>query len=447
MQIKKRKICSFTNIFVILQPIMKSFMSQIWHSASARNVGKLLSANIIAQTIGLLVYPILTRLYSPEDFGLLNLFCSIGGVLILLAPLEWYNAIVLPERDEDARPVVHISLLAIAAITVLLVFSLPFAEPIAALFKSPDLAVYWWLLPIYVLLMSVWNVLNYWYIRRKAYGRISGYQVSQSLFSAGYKAGFGWLGFLNGGLIWSSILSPLCSLIISIALSARKHLVALLHFNWEECRQAAAKYANFPKYSTPRALLNNIVGQLPVLVLTPLFGTRLVGFWGMALMLAFVPISTISRALYQVLFQKTSESVNNRRSIEPFYRRFTLWTLVIVIPAFVLLWFILPSLTAWLLGAEWRVVGEYVRWLLPWLVCNILSSSTGFLPDIFFKQKIGLYFEILLAVSRVIGVGLGIILNSFEVAIAGYAMGSAIVNAAQYIWLMSLVGGYEKTLP
>ena len=210
MQIKKRKICSFTNIFVILQPIMKSFMSQIWHSASARNVGKLLSANIIAQAIGLLVYPILTRLYSPEDFGLLNLFCSIGGVLILLAPLEWYNAIVLPERDEDARPVVHISLLAIAAMTVLLVFSLPFAEPIAALFKSPDLAVYWWLLPIYVLLMSVWNVLNHWYIRRKAYGRISGYQVSQSLFSAGYKTGFGWLGFLNGGLIWSSILSPLC---------------------------------------------------------------------------------------------------------------------------------------------------------------------------------------------------------------------------------------------
>ena len=410
-----------------------------------QNIGKLFSANVIAQAIGIVIYPILTRLYSPEDFGLLNLFVSIGGVLVLLSTLEWYNAVVLPKQDKEAQAVVHLSFAAIGVLTVLLVLTVPFAKPIANLFKEPQLASYYWLLPVYVLLMGAWNVLNYWYIRKKAYTRISGYQISQSLFSAGYKTGFAFLPAC-GGLIYASILSPLCSMVLSLVSAGRKLLSPLLSIDKAACRQAALRYANFPKYSTPRALLNNIVGQLPVLVLTPLFGTRLVGFWGMALMLSFVPINTISRALYQVFFQQTSEQVNAGVSIAPFYRRFTLWTVVTVIPFFILLWFFLPALTAWLLGAEWLTTGEYIRWMLPWLACSVLCGSTGYLVDIFFKQKAGLFFEILLALSRVIGVGLGIAMHRFEVAIAGYAIGSAVVNAAQYIWYLSLIRTYEKNL-
>ena len=104
----------------------------------------------------------------------------------------------------------------------------------------------------------------------------------------------------------------------------------------------------------------------------------------------------------------------------------------------------LPSLTAWLLGDEWRITGEYIRWMLPWLTCSLLAGTTSYLSDVFFKQRIGLLFEILLAVSRVIGVGLGVSLDSFEIAVAGYAVGSAIVVGGQYIWMLSLVSNYEK---
>lgn len=424
---------------------MKQFVSQIWHSSSARNVGKLLTANVLAQAIGLLIYPILTRLYAPEDFGLLNLFGSIGGVLILLSTLEWYNAIVLPKKEEDARAIVHLCLLSIGVLTLFLCLTIPFAKPIAALFKSPNLAHFYWLLPFYVMLMGIWNVLNYWYIRRKEYGRISGYQISQSLFSAGYKTGFAFLPTC-GGLIYASILSPLCSLALSLSLAGRRLLRPLCSIDKAACRHVAAQYANFPKYSTPRAVLNNVVGQLPVLVLTPLFGARLVGFWGMAIMLAFMPISMITRALYQVLYQKTTEMVNARQTIRALYKRFTVWTLLIIIPFFMLLWFVVPSLTAWLLGDEWRTTGEYIRWMLPWLTGASLVLSTGFLPDIFAKQKIELGFEILMAVARTIGVLIGIWRNDFLIAVAGYSVGSAVVSFARYIWQLLLVRRYEESL-
>ena len=145
---------------------MKQFVSKIWNTPSVRNVGTLLSANILAQAIGLLVYPVLTRIYSPEDFGLLNLFLSIGGVLVILAGLEWYNAIVLPKSEREARAVVHVSCISLWAFTGLLILTVPFSKPIARIFDMPDLASYYWMMPFFVLFVGFWNILNYWYIRR-----------------------------------------------------------------------------------------------------------------------------------------------------------------------------------------------------------------------------------------------------------------------------------------
>lgn len=425
---------------------MKQKWSDIYHSPVVRNVGKLLTANVIAQAVGLLVYPILTRIYAPEDFGLMNLFVSLSGGLVLLATLEWYNAIVLPKREEEACAVVHLSLLSVLVVTVALVLTIPFAPSIAGLFNSPQLVKYYWLLPIYVALMGGWNILNYWYIRSKRYGRISGYQISQSLFSAGYKTAFGYIPVV-GGLIYATVLSPLCSLVLSLLLAGKKVLQPLGTVDREKCKMAAVKYANFPKFSTPRVLLNYVVGQLPVLVLTPFFGARYVGFWGMALLLSFVPVSTVVRAVYQVMYQKTAEKVNTRQSIRSHYRHFTYGTLFVVLPLFALLAIWLPQLTAWLLGSEWFVVGQYIRWLLPWLVFSILSGSIGYLVDIFFQQKKGLLFEILLAVGRAAGVAAGVVMNSFEVAVAGFAISSALVNAAQFVWYLSLVRKYDASLP
>ena len=69
-------------------------------SSGVRNFSKLLSANVVAQVIGLVVYPILTRMYAPEDFGLLNLLLSISGVLVIFSTAEYYNASVFQDKEQ-----------------------------------------------------------------------------------------------------------------------------------------------------------------------------------------------------------------------------------------------------------------------------------------------------------------------------------------------------------
>ena len=415
-------------------------------SSGVCNFAKLLSANVVAQAIGLVVYPILTRMYAPEDFGLLNLFLSIGGVLIILSTSEYYYAIVLPKEEKNAVALTHLSLLLLMLTTLLVLLSVLFSRPISVLFKTPALAEYYWLMPIYVFGIGLWNVLCYWYIRKKLFGRISGYQMSQSLLSAGGKIGLGYAGALHGGMIYSAVLAPIVSLLTSIALCFRKAICPLLNVSWANVRIQAKEYCNFPFFVLPRSFINVLATQLPVLLLTPFFGSKLVGLLSMALLLGYTPIGTITRALYQVLYQHTTERVHASKNIGNLFWKYVGYGSAVIIPLFVGMALVLPALSAWLLGEEWRVVGEYIRWMLPWLYFSLLVGSTCYLSDVFMQQKKGLLFEILLAICRVVGLCVGIVTKDFMVAIAAYSIGTAIAVFAQFVWLASLVRCYDNSL-
>ena len=104
-----------------------------------KDSAQLLSANVVAQAIGILVYPILTRLYAPSDFGLLNLFISIAGVMALFATAEYQYAVVLPKDNKKATALTVLALTILVAVTIILTLSIPLAKPLAALFNTPDL--------------------------------------------------------------------------------------------------------------------------------------------------------------------------------------------------------------------------------------------------------------------------------------------------------------------
>lgn len=416
-------------------------------SAGVRNFAKLLSANVVAQVIGLIVYPILTRIYSPEDFGLLNLFLSISGVLVILSTAEYYNAIVLPKNDKEGVGVFYLCACILFLVVGLTALSVFFSDKLALLFNTPALANYYWLMPILVLVLGGWNILNYWYVRCARYGSISRYQLSQSTFSAVTKIGFGHLGVLQGGMIYSIVLAPLISLIISLVSLARDKMVSgWSRPSWNNIKHVAYRYYKFPLYTLPRSFVNMVAGQLPVLLLTPLYGSQYVGWWSMALLLGFMPISMITKSIYQVLYQYTTDRVNNNQPIGVYFRRFTIFVLVLGAPLFGILYWFLPDLTLLFLGEGWDETGVYLRWMLPWLLSSILTSSTGFLADIFFKQQIGFAFEMLTAILRVIGVVIGVWKDNFALSIICYAVGSAIAVIAQYIWLITLIKKYDSQL-
>ena len=425
---------------------MNRILSKIWHSPSARNVGKLLSANVIAQALGIIIYPILTRLYAPEDFALLSLFTSIAGVAALIATSEYQYAIVLPKEDEKARALVHLSTLITLGVTVILTLSIPFAGSIAGLFKAPELAHWWWAMPLYVAVISIWNMLNYWYIRRKAFTRVSGYQITQSTFSVAGKTGFGLLGWLHGGMIIATVSAALLSLLISMGLAWKKHLRELCCFNREEIRTVAREYANFPKFNLPRAFVNSLGLSLPIWLLTPSFGLEPVGRLSLALMAAFMPLSIIAKACYQVLFQKVSEQVQQRQSLHATLKRFIVWMSIAVAVGFPLIYLFVPQLVTILFGAGWIESAAIIRRLFPFLILTPLCGAICFLSDVFARQKTAMWMEVAYVAAILIALVVGIYCKDFMLAVSLYAWVRFAFLAIQLAWFASLVRAYHKTL-
>lgn len=424
---------------------MKGKISQIWQSDSVRNVGKLLSANVIAQALGLIIYPILTRLYAPEDFGLLNLFASVGGVLILLSTMEYQYAILLAKEKRLAIAAAQLSAVLAFLWALIIVLLMPFSDRIAAFFHVEQPVSNLWWLPLFVLGGAGWNIVNMCLTRTKDFSLISTYKVSNSLLLALGKLGFGWGGVTSVGLIVSTAVASVFSLLLVSLARVRKWWSRLISVRWSDIREVAAQYKKFPLFSLPRALVNSLGIALPPLLLVPVFGLTDMGFFSMAIALSFAPISLIVNSLQQVLFQKVTERVHSNQPIRRMLLRLTLLTLAVVIPFFMLLYYPLPWITEWLLGDEWRLSGEYIRWLLPWLVMVCLNGPICFVADVFMAQGTGLIYECAILLARMAGLGVGIYFRRFDYAVMGYMIASTLVLIAQQIWFYRLIAKYERT--
>jgi len=415
---------------------MKQFFSKIWHSSSARNFAKLFSANVFAQALGLFVYPILTRLYSPEDFGLLNLFISIGGILALLSTSEYQNAILLPKREDEASGVARVALCLLGIWLVVIAITIPIAQPLTQLFAAPSLASYYWLLVPYVAMMGCWAIYNAWLTRNRDFGRISAYQVNQSTTGVITKLLFGWAGWLRGGLIISSVLSPFIALCTSI-LRSRDRFRALWQTTSEPLAAIAKRYRRFPLFTMPRSLVNNLSGNLPALLLTPYFGLSEMGFFALAQTLAFRPITMISASIHQVLFEMVAKNVREGQPVRVWLLK--KWGLLaaIVLPTMIILTIIMPWLVRVLLGDGWDETATLIRYMMPWLTCVFLVSPLAFISEVFGRQKLFLIIELLYLGLRVAAMVIGIVCNNFSLAII-------LMSAAGTIILLVQLGCYNR---
>ncbi|HHD79092.1 MAG TPA: translocase, partial [Epsilonproteobacteria bacterium] len=135
----------------------------------------------IAQAIPLAISPILTRIYTPEDFGIFALYMSVASMIAVTATGRYELAIMLPKKDDDAMNIVALSIVIsffVSFITLLIVFS--FNAQITHLLGNPEISFWLYFIPITVLLTGIYQSFNYWINRKKEYGRLATNKVIQS---------------------------------------------------------------------------------------------------------------------------------------------------------------------------------------------------------------------------------------------------------------------------
>ena len=427
--------------------IKNKYINRFLQSRIVRNTSVLLSGNILAQIVTLAAYPIISRLYSPDEMGTLHLFVSIFAILVLLANAEYQNVLVFHKEEKDLSSVLILCLSTVALVSTLVLLSVPFSSEIASLFGSEDLAHWYFLMPIYVAATALWNICDSLVIRKKLFKYISIYLILLAIYNVSLKILLGYLGWGTAGLILSAVSgSVLILLAICLYAQAKEKLFSDLgnRPTVNSVLAIAKEYIKFPKYSLSRKTINLLSKSLPIFLLSAHFGMTEIGLYSMGLLLAHTPINVACGSLYKIMFRFVSEKVWNGEKILPVIKKYIASVLMVGVPAFALLALILPDITAILLGDEWRTSGEYIRLMLPWLLAFAVSNVIDFLPQLFKKQEGLLIFEIVHIVSKVVVLLLGIYLNDFYLTLLMYFAVSFLIKTLDSIWFLTIAYSYDK---
>ncbi|MAE10064.1 MAG: translocase, partial [Candidatus Marinimicrobia bacterium] len=128
-------------------------------SEFSKNVLTLVTGTTIAQAIPIAISPILTRIYTPEDFGVLALFISITTILGTIANGRYELAIVLPKRDNNALELTALSIIITMGFSLLLVILvILFHDPLLSYLNNDRFSFWLYLIPLSVLLFSLFNI-------------------------------------------------------------------------------------------------------------------------------------------------------------------------------------------------------------------------------------------------------------------------------------------------
>ena len=403
------------------------------------SVAVLVSGSAIGQVLTLAVAPILTRLYTPEELGVLAVFASILAIGTVAICFRYEVAIPLPDDDATARDLAWLCLgIATVASAAVGVAALALAEPLSHIDAVEDAA------PLLVLLapslfgIGVIQVLTYWSLRRRRFPLIGAANATQAGAQAGAQVGMGAAHLGAAGLLVGYALGRLLGAAVLVARLWRDASLTRRP-TFRALRSVGRAYRQFPALALWSSLLNSASAELPVLVVAILFGSEVVGFFGYTVRVLQTPMGLVGIAVGQVYYANVAgmrEGPELRETTLGVFRR-----LVALATGPLLLVLIAgPALFAFVFGEEWRQAGSYAQWLAPWLFVVFIASPLSSLVFVLNRQRQELVFQSTLIAGRLGALFVGAALGTADLAIHMLGVVSACLWAAYLVWLLHIVG-------
>lgn len=405
------------NIFTLLVDKLLKFLP---NNAFVRNISILVGGTASSQLIIVLASPLLTRLYAPEDFGVLAVYSSILAFFTVIASLRYELAIPLPAAEDtdealDLLKICFISLFIISFFSLIFVFIM--AEYLSDITSYPQLQYFLWALPIGIIPIGAYKILNYWALREKNYSLIAKTKLIQSFSSIAFQLSFYRLGAVS--LIVGSIIGQTFGFKSLLKPVLKKENMSLS--NIRRTFATARKYKKFPLYSTWEGFLNIAGSQLPPLLFAIFFSPAAAGLYALSHRVLALPMTVVGGAIGNVFLSDAATSHrrgNLSNLFENIYKNLT----SIVMPVMLILLLDAPKVFSIIFGANWIEAGEIARWMSPWLAVTFIASPLSTLFSILDKQKQGMYFQLLLLISRIVGLSIGYFLGSMITAVLFFSL-------------------------
>ncbi len=329
---------------------------------------------------------VLSRLYAPGDFGDLGVFINYAGILIVVASGRYDIAIVRARGEREALSLSVLSVCISAAFCLLLWVTGFVSDLLPSNYVSG--IPYKHVLPAFVFLSAGYQVLLYLLNYHERYRSITASNVAKNVIQAVSRVLLA-LFPRSGGLVWGALAGVAggCALALRFVRDARLRMVTR-----KSMSRAARRYLNFPKFVLPSALLNSMSTNLPLILLALFYDRGEVGYFTMTTTMLYLPVTLLASTIGQVFYKKSSiwEAGKTREFAWGILRFCGLLSAT----GFAVVMLGGRPLFGFLLGEEWRAIGDYAATLVPWFMFVVCFSPLSMIFDAKDKQQTEMFLNI-----------------------------------------------------
>lgn len=361
-----------------------------------RNLIKLLTGEGIGRIIGLLVTPIITRIYGPGNMGVLTVFISIVAIIGPFACLSYPSSIPIDRNNNVAFNIICGSFL-ILTVTTLITCAVFYigGNTLFEFLSIESIINYWWLIPIGLLFKGTYDILTQYNVRNKTFANLAKATVSQKIIGSLTKIALGMLQFKPVGLLIGDVLTTSGGITVlgrSLVKECRNSYKQITILG---IKNALIRYKSFPVFRLPSQALLQLSGNLPILFFAWRFNDVTIGQIGLARTMLSMPVTFIGTSVGRAFLGEVAQiGMNNGNTIYKItidvMRRLFLFSLI----PFLLVVLFGPWIFQIVFGSEWYDSGLYARMMAIYLIFQFMYSpiEEGIF-NVFEKQHLVLLVE------------------------------------------------------
>lgn len=357
------------------------------------------SGTVLAQAVVLAFAPLITRIYSPEVFGLQGVFLSLVGILSPVIALRYPMAIITAETGEEALRLARLSLLIAGASGSMLTFVLlASGQALLPVVGAQGLGPLILFLPLALFCVALQDVTEFLAARSGVFRVVGVVAVLQAFVTN--------LARVLGGLI-----APVAASLVTVTAIAPAVKAGMLRIGARDLRQPVSglsrpqaialllRHRDFPVYRMPTDVLNALSQAVPVLMLAALFSPTAAGLYALARTVLNLPSNVIGASIGNVLYARFAELSRDGQPLMPLLLHAT-GALLAFTPIIIGLAWFAPPVFAFVFGEEWREAGHYAQWMALWLGVAVANVPAVRLSPIIGAQNTMLVASILILSVR-----------------------------------------------
>jgi O-antigen/teichoic acid export membrane protein len=347
----------------------------------------LFSGSVIAQIITLSISPIVSRIYTPEEFGILAVVVAMATFVSGIMTANYEKAIVIAEEDSDALHMfifVVILTISFTIITSIAVIFFPNQINYAFNIHTSPKSVYF--IPLIILFSGFEKGLNNWFTRYGKFKKISASTITRAGANTS-KIALGFTIIKQYGLIISQIIAQIAQILILLHPFINKEKLNLKKLQKKRANYLIKKYKDFLRYTTPQSIGDMLYDKGLVFAFSAFYGTAALGLFNFGQSKMKKPVMLIRQNMSRIYFQRISKLNREGKSILKFSLKIYGTMILLILP--VVLIFILwgPEIFSFIFGENWRKAGVIVQITSPWIALRFSASTISSIPYVFQKQK------------------------------------------------------------